>query len=197
MLPAQTNFLIRLVLGVSLFAALCFPATAATCLDVSAPDAEKAGGTALVLNGQGIRKATLLNVKVYVASLYLPAKTGDAAKILAADQPWKLILSFVRGVGASDMRDAFDEGFAKTAGDKAAALEDRIKTLKDAMTDYDEGHILAFAYDPTSGTQVDINGKAGPLIPGGDFAASLLAIWIGKDPPNPDIKTGLLGGKCG
>jgi hypothetical protein len=188
--------LIRLILGFALVAVLGYPAAAATCLSVSAPDADKAGGADLVLNGQGIRKATMLNVKVYVASFYLPAKTGDAAKILAADQSWKLVLSFVRGVGASDMREAFDEGFGKTAGDKAAALKDRIKTLKDSMQDYDEGHYLAFAYDPASGVQVDINGKAGPLIPGADFAASLLAIWIGKDPPNPDIKKGMLGGKC-
>jgi hypothetical protein len=43
---------------------------------------------------------------------------------------------------------------------------------------------------------VDVNGAGGNAIEGADFATTLLSIWIGREPPNEDIKSGLLGGKC-
>ena len=33
-------------------------------------------------------------------------------------------------------------------------------------------------------------------IEGADFASTLLSIWIGHEPPNGDLKSGLLGGQC-
>jgi hypothetical protein len=168
----------------------------AQCIGVDVPDSAKAGGADLVLNGAGIRKATLLKVKVYVAGLYLPAKSNDAGTILNADQPWQLVLRFVRDVDVSDMRDAFDEGFEKSAGDKLPALKERIETLKATLADFKEGHFLSFTNDPAKGVTVDVNGGGSKEIQGEDFAHALLAIWIGSEPPNEDIKTGLLGGKC-
>jgi hypothetical protein len=79
-----------LTLVVALFGPVILgaPAFGAECLEVSVPDSVKAGGADLVLNGLGIRKATLLKVKVYVAGLYLPEKSNDAGRILSADRPW-------------------------------------------------------------------------------------------------------------
>jgi hypothetical protein len=171
------------------------PTVGAECLDVKVPDSVKAGGTDLVLNGLGIRKATFLEVKVYVAGLYLPQKSGDSGKIIGANQPWQLALHFVRDVDASDIRDAFEEGFEKT-GDKLAALRPRIDDLNARMVDFKKGQYLSMANDPTKGVAVDVNGAAGSAIEGADFAAALLAVWIGEEPPNEDLKTGLLGGKC-
>jgi len=169
---------------------------AATCRDVQFPDRVKLGGADLALNGLGIRKATFLSIKVYVAGLYLPQKSGDAAGILRADARWQLVLRFLRDVGASDIRDAFQEGFEKAAGDKLAALGPRIEALKARMVDFKTGQALTFTHDPAAGVAVDVNGSAGPAIAGADFAAALLAIWLGSKPPNEDLKTGLLGGPC-
>ncbi|MGH7123758.1 MAG: chalcone isomerase family protein, partial [Stellaceae bacterium] len=72
------------------------PASAATCRDIQFPDSVKVGNADLVLNGLGIRKATLLRVKVYVAALYLPQKSGDASAIVSANGRWQLVLHFVR-----------------------------------------------------------------------------------------------------
>jgi len=41
-----------------------------------------------------------------------------------------------------------------------------------------------------------VNGAAKGTIKGDDFGKALLSIWLG-DPPNPEIKAGLLGGPCG
>jgi hypothetical protein len=172
------------------------PASGADCLAVKVPDSVEAGGAALVLNGLGIRKATFLNVKVYVAGLYLPQKSGDAEKIIGAKQPWQLVLRFVRDVDASDIRDAWEEGFEKNAGDKLATLQPRIKTLNARMVDFKEGQYLSFTDDPAKGVVVDVNGASGAAIEGADFANALLSIWLGREPPNEDLKSGLLGGKC-
>jgi len=173
------------------------PGLGAECLDVKIPDSVKTGGNDLVLNGLGIRKATFLNVKVYVAGLYLPQKSGDAGKIIGSNKPWQLVLRFVRDVDASDIRDAWEEGFKKNAADKLAALQPRIETLKARMADFKEGQYLSFTDDPAKGIAVDVNGASGAAIEGADFANALLSIWLGREPPNEDLKSGLLGGKCG
>lgn len=171
-------------------------AKAADCLDVKFSETAKVASTDLVLNGMGIRKATMFEVKVYVAGLYLPQKSSDGQAIVASDQPWHLELHFVRDVDASDIRDAFEEGFEKAAGDSLGDLKPRIDALKAQMADFNEGHVLAYSYDPASGTVVDVNGAMGAPIGGADFASALLAISVGPNPPNEDLKTGLLGGPC-
>jgi hypothetical protein len=187
---------LALVAGLAALLILGAPAFGAECIGVTAPDRLKDGTADLVLNGMGIRKATMLKVKVYVASLYLPEKSNDAAHILGADRPWQLVLSFVHDVDASDMHDAFEEGFKKVAGSKLTALNGRIETLKAAMVDFENGHALTFTNDPVKGVAVDVNGAGGPDIHGADFSAALLSIWIGAEPPNEDLKVGLLGGRC-
>jgi len=183
------------VVSVPIFGGL--PALGAECLKASFSDSAKVAGTDLVLNGLGIRKATILAVKVYVAGLYLPQKSGDAGTIIGAKQPWQLVLRFVHDVDASDMREAFEEGFKKNAGDKLAALHPRIEALNARMVDdFKKGQYLSFTNDAAKGVTVDVNGAAGPAIEGADFASTLLSIWIGREPPNGDLKSGLLGGQC-
>jgi hypothetical protein len=46
-------------------------------------------------------------------------------------------------------------------------------------------------------TQVDVNGAVKGTIKGDDFAKAFFAVWLGPNPPNPGLKTGLLGGACG
>jgi len=188
--------LVAFAMSLSIPVVLSAPVLGAECIGVQVPDSVKAGDAELVLNGLGIRKATLLNVKVYVAGLYLPQKSGDAGQILGTDQPWQLSLHFVRDVDASDIRDAFDEGFKKAAGGKLDALSKRIDALNAQMVDFKEGQHLSYAYEPAKGTIVDANGKSGGAIEGADFATTLLKISIGPEPPNEDLKSGLLGGKC-
>ena len=185
-----------LLAGLSLAAAFGAPGSAATCREVQFPDSVKVGSGDLVLNGLGIRKATLLRIKVYVAGLYLPRKSSDAAAILDANMRWQLVLRFVRDVGASDIRDAFQEGFQKVAGDKLGGLARRIAALNAQMVDFKSGQSLTFGHDPATGVAVDVDGKGGSTIEGADFAAALLAIWLGANPPNQDLKSGLLGGAC-
>ena len=68
------------------------------------------GDQLLVLNGVGIRKATIFKVKVYYAGLYLKQKISEPSVILSDQNPKQIIMKFVRDVSASKLRDAWEEG---------------------------------------------------------------------------------------
>ena len=189
----------RLLTPIALASAIVLHAATAQgaeCVGVQFPDTVKVGNSALVLNGMGLRKATFLKVKVYVAGLYLPAKSGNAQQIAAANQPWELVLRFVHDADSDDIQDAFEDGFKNNAGDKVAALRPRIDELKSRIVDFKVGNVLSYTYEPATGTVINVNGKRGAAIPGADFASALLALSIGPNPPNEDLKSGLLGGTC-
>ncbi len=169
-------------------------AVARDCLGVGFPDRVQVDGAGLVLNGLGVRRATILAVKVYVAGLYVRRVSGDAAVLMAEAGPSRLVLHFVRDVGAGRMREAWSEGFARSAG--AAAMGDRIATLNSWMTDMKDGQEIAFDFLAGGGVRVTVAGAVRGTVPGADFSRALLGIWLGPAPPNPALKAGLLGGAC-
>jgi Chalcone isomerase-like len=170
-------------------------AAAKVCLGINFPDQAQINGSALTLNGLGVRKATLLKIDVYVAALYVANPSSDPNAILGSNSPMKLILHFVRDVGAGDISNGFDEGFARSAKAQLSALQERIATLEGWMTDLTTGQRMTFIFRPGTGVQVDVNGTVKGTINGDDFAKAFLSIWLGN-PPNPEIKAGLLGGAC-
>ncbi len=181
---------------VGLLAPFARAADAAQCDDVTFPDGATLEETTLTLNGLGLRLATMFDVHVYVAGLYLPARSDDATAILGTDQAWLLDLRFVRDVDGEDIRDAWEDGFEDNYGDGAAPLQERIDALKGWMEDVAEGEALAFAYTPATGLTVSVKGQTKGVIGGADFARGLLGVFIGDEPPNDELKEGLLGGAC-
>ncbi len=184
------NVLIALVLALG-----AGTASGKECAGVSFPDQAQVEGSNLTLNGLGLRLATMLKVKVYVAALYVAKASSDPNAILGSTAPTELILQFVRDVGASDLRKGWEEGFEKNAKGQLPALKDRIATFNGWMTDVKSGEKLTFVHQPGTGVQVTVNGGVKGTIKGDDFARALLSIWLG-DPPNAEIKAGLLGGAC-
>ena len=116
--------------------------------------------------------------------------------ILESTVPKELILQFVRDVSAADLSKGWNEGFEKNAKAQSAALKERIAMLDGWMIDMKSGQRLTFTYKPGTGVQVDVNGAVKGTIKGDDFAKAFFSIWLG-DPPNPEVKSGLLGGACG
>jgi hypothetical protein len=172
-------------------------AEAKECKGVNFPDQAQVEGSSLVLNGLGLRQATFLKVNVYVAALYVAKTSSDPAAILGSGAPSELILQFVRDVGADDIRKGWDEGFAKNSKNQLPALKERIAMLNGWMADVKSGQRLTFVSKPGAGIQVDVNGTVKGTIKGDDFARAFLSIWLGAEPPNPELKSGLLGGACG
>ena len=171
-------------------------ASAATCGDVQFADTMNVGNAPLVLNGLGVRTATIFDVEVYVAGLYIPQKSVDAEAIITANQPWRMMLKFVHDAPAADIRDAFRKGFERVTGGNLGPLKERIDRLDAQIVDIKEGEYLSLTYDPTTAsTVIDLNGMSG-RIEGADFADALLGMSLGPNPPNPGLKAGLLGGPC-
>jgi hypothetical protein len=167
------------------------------CKGIAFPEHLQVGGSDLTLNGLGMRKATFLKVNVYVGALYVAHPSHDPQPLIDPGSPAQLILHFVRNVGVGDLRDAWKEGFEKvTAKDQLPALEARIATLNSWMSSMETGQRLTFTRLPGTGIQVDVNGAVKGTIPGDDFARALLSIWLGPNPPNSELKSGLLGGSC-
>lgn len=168
------------------------PVVAAERGGVHMPDSTTLDGKRLVLNGLGIREATILKVDVYVAGLYLEHKSSDAGAILRSKQRKVLQMKFVRDVDRSDIVEAWQEGFAKNTPD-AKKLAPKIKQLQGYMRDMAEGQTMTFSYVPGKGVTVRVNGKTMGRITGHDFQAGLYANFIGPHPPNEGLKQGLLG----
>ena len=134
---------------------------------------------------------------MYVAALYVAKASSDANAILGSNAPSELVLQFVRDVGGADIAKGWQEGFEKNSKSQLPALKDRIAMLNGWMSDVKTAQRMTFIVKPGAGVQVDVNGAAKGTIKGDDFAKAFLSIWLGAEPPNPEIKSGLLGGACG
>lgn len=171
-------------------------AAAKECDGVSFPDRVQARGETLTLNGLGLRKATIFAIKVYVGALYVAHPTADANAILSSPQPVEIDLAFVFHVTAGQLRDAWQEGFARSAGNELPQLQSRIAQLDGRVSGVKSGQRMSFLRIPGVGIQFSLDGKVLGTISGDDFARAFLAIWLGPSPPNPQLRTGLLGGPC-
>jgi len=151
-------------------------------------------GQTLVLNGVALRKKAIF--KVYVAGLYLPAKSTDANAVLAADAPRRLVMQFVRDVGKDKMCEAWNEALANNTPDASAELKADFVTLCNYMEDIKDKQQFVFTYVPGTGTEVSVAGTVKGTIAGKSFADALFKAWIGPKPgPGEGFKKNLMGMK--
>lgn len=178
------------VLVCTLFA---MPAAAGKKGGVEMPDRITVGDKTLVLNGMGIREATIFKVDVYVAGLYLEHKSSDPSAIIRSNEAKRLVMHFVHDAGRDDITEAWTEGFEQNAPGDASRLKTRVARLNRYMSSMKDGQEMVFTYVPGRGTQVVVNGQIRGVIPGEDFAQGLFSVWLGSHPPNAGLKKGLLG----
>src|SRR5262245_25690640 len=76
------------------------------CADRAFPGALTVDDKTLCLNGLGLREATVFNVNVYVAGLYLEQRDKNGERIASSDQRKLMRLRFVRDVGRSEIAEA-------------------------------------------------------------------------------------------
>lgn len=180
-------------LALVLSAAGTSPAHAGTKQGVTMPDTVSVEGKTLVLNGMGLREATFLKVDVYVAGLYLEAKSSDANAILAGDKIKRIHLVFKRDVDRDEMIDALNSAFNKNAGDKKAELKPHMKTFSGFLAALPEGSSMTMTHVPGKGLTVAINGKDKGTVANDDFARVIFAGWLGSKAGDGGLKRQLLG----
>lgn len=159
-------------------------------------DKVNVGGAELVLNGAGVRSKFGL-AKVYVAGLYVPAKTADANSVIAAKQPRRVMLVMKRDVDADKMLEAFHDGIsANSSGPEMEVLKPKIAQLNSifrAVKEARENDRIALDFGTDGGLKITINGQAKDSISGPDIAPAMLKIWLGKKPVQDDLKKSMLG----
>ncbi len=191
----RSRNLVAVLASVAVFAAP-HTALAAECHGVTMPPAVQVAGQRLVLNGMGVREATIFNADVYVAGLYLTERSRDGSAILARMGLMRLALELVRDVERGEMNDAIREGFERNGA--SAAVRGRMRELERLIPDLHDGDKITFTYlpDANEALEVHVDGRLAGRIEGADFARAVFAIWIGARPPNAGLKRGLLGGAC-
>lgn len=178
----------------SLSLLLSLPVLAAEVGGVKLDDKISLGGKELVLNGAGIR--TKLVFKVYVASLYLPAKAGDLAGVLAAN-PRRVQLNLLRDLSADELAGALADGIKDTSSaEQAAAVKAQTEQMLSIMKSVGQaktGDVVTMDFVGGE-TRIAFNGQAKGAIGGDAFNAALLRIWLADKPVQPDLRKAMLGG---
>jgi hypothetical protein len=179
--------------GLSMLILLC---CAAVCLagevaGVKMPETTTAEGKTLRLNGMGLRTKVIF--KVYVAGLYLETPSKDAAAVISSDQVKSMRLAILRSLKGSQVTEAIEEGFEKNSKPQMAALKARLTKLGSLIPNVETGADILLTYVPGKGTVVTVKGAEKGVIEGKDFADALLAVWLGSNPVQEDLKKELLG----
>ena len=171
-------------------------ACAAEIAGVRVEERVRLGATDLQLNGVGIR--TRIVFKVYVGALYLPERKSEAADVIALKGPKRVSMTLLRDLTAHQLTDALEDGIRANHSPSAlAALKQRVDSLAVLMSEIGsakEKTVITLDFLPESGTWITVDGAArGKPIPGEDFYAALLRIWLGDKPVDADLKKAMLG----
>jgi len=155
------------------------------------------GAATLQLNGAGVRTRAVFSV--YVAALYVPQKAADAAALLAQKGPRRITLTMLRTVDADTFAEALNDGLRKNHSEaQLAGWKSQIEALNanlKAAGEAKKGDVIHLEFVPDAGTRVTVNGQVrGSAIPGEDFYAAVMRIWLGDKPVDGALKKGLLGG---
>jgi hypothetical protein len=166
---------------------------------ITFPDVYNAGKDKLIINGGGTREKLWMDM--YVAALYLKAKSKDANSIVMANSSMAIRISIVSGlITSSRMKEAVDEGFKKSCGGKESVFKEQIEKFKQSFTDeIKKGDVfdivfLEESFPATAKILVYKNNILKSEIPGLDFKKAVFGIWLGNEPVDSDLKEQLLGG---
>lgn len=168
----------------------------AACGGVKVPERVQLGDKQLVLNGAGVRRATVFNVHVYVGALYLEQRTTRVTDALAAQRSKLLELHFVRDVSRSEMLEAMQDGLNNNAGPQLAAAKQHMESFERYLPDLHKGTQLRLSFVPGHGLEVRANGKLLGTEKSDAFANLVFRIWLGEHPPDAKLKAQLLGAAC-
>lgn len=183
-----------LLLSVILFLS-CSTAQAGQLAGVEVEDQiSTENGTILVLNGMGLREKAWFDI--YVGSLYLTTPSHDAAAVIGQAGAFRVQMDFLYDeVSGEKLVAAWQEGFEKNQSpDSLTKLDTRIKQFNALFTESAvKGDRILLDYVPSKGTHVIKNDKLLGTIEGEDFRKAVLAIWLGQEPADEDLKEGMLG----
>ncbi len=161
---------------------------------ISVPDTYAVDGTTLRLNGAGVRTLTLLEVKVYVAALYLTQPMHDARAIEASPRPKVLTLRFLHEGSKAQVERQYRAGEQENCGGGGCAAADgpdfeRLIALAPAVKVGDSTTYIFTA----QGVTVLANDRVLAKFTNPDLGLRLLNGFLGATPPSRTLRAALLG----
>jgi len=154
------------------------------------------GGQTLLKNGQGTRYKAIF--KVYDLALYLPAKTQDAAQVLAMPGAKRASFVALRDIPADQFGLSLVSGMRENVSARHAA--EVIGYMSDVIAVFSSekmikaGQTFRVDYVPSKGTSFYLDDKQkGPTVANPLFAEAVLSIWMGPKPVEAQLKDSLLG----
>lgn len=164
----------------ALLAALAVPLPVAAAAQAPALEA---AGRRLVLNGTGVRR--FFGFEVFRAWLYLEARSGDGAAIIASSGV-KLVRSrYLRDIPRDRAEGEWERGFARHCG---CAMPPAFRAR---LRDVREGEMETWLYT-AQGAAVSFDGEPPVRLPLRE-ATLLLAGLIGPNADSDGLRRGLLG----
>jgi len=177
-----------------LLALFALPAFAAEVGGVKLDDKASVGGQELVLNGAGIRTRALF--KVYVGSLYVPAKASNLAGVVAKG-PRRIQMNLLRNLSADQLVDALLDGLKDNNSEQEMTSMkpqvDQLVSIMKSLGDVKEGSVVTLDF-VDGATRISLDGQAKGAIPGETFNQALTKVWLGEKPVQADLKKAMLGG---
>lgn len=171
-------------------------ATEAHALEIEGynfPADAQAAGQAVKLVGAGVRTKWMMNV--YVLGAYQATVTRKASFLVGSDEPKMLWLHMLRGIDASKMRDAIDEGLEKNVGSaERARIQGDVDKIKAAFpATVGKGLDIQFIHSPSAGFVLKIGGAQKVASADKALSKAMWSIWFGSHPADSDLKKGVLG----
>ncbi len=190
----EEQMLKKLVIGLLVLIFSTPLAYAAKVGGVNIQDTINTDAGSLVLNGTGIRKK--FGFKVYVGALYLKEKTTDSQKIIDADEPMAIEMTWKRTGPVNKVKPVYEEGFKYDVGKNYDALKPAMDKFLAAVVKGKKGDVWTYRYLPGKGLEFLINGELVETFPGIDFKKAVFAIWLHEGENftgDKKLKAGMLG----
>ena len=156
------------------------------------PPKVKVGSKELQKNGKGLCEWGFFQIDLDHAALYLEQRSKDAKRIVKSDQAKRIHLYFVRDLSTKQLKKAWNAAFKVNAGKELPKYAKRVEQLNGMMSDIKDGQSMVFTHKPGVGLHVVIRGQEKGTIKGDDFARMFFTLYLGDNPPDEDLKKGLL-----
>lgn len=154
-------------------------------------------GQELRLNGAGLRAVAWF--KGYAAALYLTQAARSAAQVISAPGAKRLRMRMMVDVSTEEFIKAVHKGVERNlAAEQRSALVGRIAEFDQVLRrigGVKDGDVIDLDFVPGRGFALAINGRPRSApIPGEDFYAALMLVFVGERPVDEQLKRQLLAG---
>lgn len=168
------------------------PLSAIEVQGVNVPATETVSGRELKLNGAGVRSATVLRVKVYVASFYAPEPLGSEKEVMASKGPLKFNFTFLRGFPKEKVTQAWEWQFEQSGDHPYPDFQKDKARFISAFGALKKFGVETVEIEGDTVRVID-QGELRETIVSKDFKKIFLSLWFGQKPVQASLKDALLG----